>query len=43
MKFRVYLRALELEDYLITYEWRKDEEIQNMVGGPKFFISKEKA
>ena len=42
MKFRVYLRALELEDYLITYEWRKDEEIQNMVGGPKFFISKEK-
>ena len=42
MKFRVYLRALEPEDYLITYEWRKDEEIQNMVGGSKFFVSKEK-
>lgn len=42
MEFRVYLRALEPEDYLITSEWRKDEEIQNMVGGPKYFVSKEK-
>lgn len=42
MKFRVYLRALEPEDYLVTSEWRKDEEIQNMVGGPKYFVSKEK-
>lgn len=42
MDFRIYLRALEPDDYLITSEWRKDEEIQNMVGGPKFFVSKEK-
>lgn len=42
MNFRVYLRALEPEDYLITYEWRKDEEIQNLVGGHKYFVSKEK-
>ena len=42
MNFRVYLRALEPEDYLITYEWRKDEEIQNLVGGHKCFVSKEK-
>jgi RimJ/RimL family protein N-acetyltransferase len=42
MEFRVYLRALEPEDYLITSEWRKDPEIQNMVGGPKYFVSKEK-
>lgn len=42
MNFRVYLRALEPEDYLTTYEWRKDKEIQKMVGGPKFFVSKEK-
>lgn len=40
--FRVYLRALEPEDYLVTSEWRKDEEIQNMVGGTKYFVSKEK-
>lgn len=42
MEFRIYLRALEPEDYLITTEWRNDEEIQNMVGGPKYFVSKEK-
>lgn len=42
MELRVYLRALEPEDYFITSEWRKDEEIQNMVGGPKYFVSKEK-
>lgn len=42
MDFRVYLRALEPEDYLITSQWRKDEEIQNLVGGPKYFVSKEK-
>lgn len=39
---RVYLRALEPEDYLITHSWRNDEDIQNMVGGPKYFVSLEK-
>lgn len=39
---RVYLRALELDDYLITFKWRSDEEIQNMVGGPKYYVSSEK-
>jgi RimJ/RimL family protein N-acetyltransferase len=42
MNFRVYLRALEPEDYLVTSEWRKDDEISHMVGGPKYFVSKEK-
>ena len=42
MDFRIYLRALEPDDYLITSEWRNDEEIQNMVGGPKYFVSKER-
>lgn len=42
MEFRVYLRALEPEDFLVTSEWRKDEEIQNMIGGPKYFVAKEK-
>lgn len=39
---RVYLRALEPDDYLVTIKWRSDEHIQNMVGGPKYFISSEK-
>ena len=42
MNFRVYLRALEPDDYKVTANWRKDEEIQNMVGGPKYFVSSEK-
>lgn len=42
MKFRVYLRALEPDDYLISIKWRQDEEIQNMVGGLKYFVSSEK-
>lgn len=39
---RIYLRALELEDYQVTINWRNDEDIQNMVGGPKYFVSVEK-
>ena len=39
---RIYLRALEPDDYLVTIKWRSDEDIQNMVGGPKYFISSEK-
>ena len=42
MKNRIYLRALEPEDYLISVKWRNDEEIQNMVGGPKYFVSSER-
>ena len=39
---RVYLRALEPEDYLKTYEWRQDDDIENSLGGNRFFISKER-
>lgn len=39
---RIYLRALELDDYKVTYLWRNDEEITKMVGGPKYFVSIEK-
>lgn len=42
MNNRIYLRALEPDDYKVTVEWRHDEEIENMVGGPKYFISSEK-
>lgn len=38
-KFRVYLRALEPEDYKISINWRKDDQIWDMVGGPKYFVS----
>ena len=42
MNNRIYLRALEPDDYKVTVEWRKDEDIENMVGGPKYFVSSEK-
>lgn len=35
------MRALEHEDYLTLYQWRNDSEIQDMVGGNKYFISSE--
>lgn len=36
---RLYLRALELEDYKISIRWRKDEDIWDMLGGTKYFVS----
>lgn len=39
-KFRVYLRALEPDDYKKSINWRKDDEIWSMVVGPKYFVSK---
>ncbi len=38
-KFRVYLRALEQEDYKISIKWRKNDQIWDMVVGPKYFVS----
>lgn len=38
-QFRVYLRALEPEDYKISVRWRKDDEIWRTVVGPKHFVS----
>jgi len=40
-KFRVYLRALEIEDYKITFEWRKDLEIQYGFNDKRVFVSSE--
>lgn len=37
--FRVYLRALELDDYKRSIHWRKNDEIWSMVAGPKHFVS----
>jgi len=39
--YRVYLRALEPDDYKTTIKWRHDDEIWSMVGGPKYFVSSE--
>ncbi|MHA1285664.1 MAG: GNAT family N-acetyltransferase [Promethearchaeota archaeon] len=39
--FRVYLRALEPDDYKVTIKWRNDDEIWSMVGGPKYYVSSE--
>lgn len=39
MNKRVYLRALEPEDYKVSIKWRKDDEIWDMLGGTKYFVS----
>ena len=42
MKPRIYLRALEPEDYEVSVKWRNDPEIRAMVGGHSYFVSSEK-
>lgn len=37
----VYLRALELDDFRTTINWRKDDEIWQGVLGEKYFVSSE--
>ena len=37
--FRVYLRALEPNDYKTSINWRNDDEIWEMVVGPKYYVS----
>lgn len=39
MSKRVYLRALEPNDYKVSIKWRKDDEIWDMLGGTKYFVS----
>ena len=39
MEGRVYLRALDPEDYKTPIKWRKDDQIWNMLGGTKYFVS----
>lgn len=39
MDRRVYLRALEINDYKISINWRKDNSIWEMLGGSKYFVS----
>ena len=39
MEEKIYLRALEVEDYKTSIQWRQNEHIWDMVGGPKYFVS----
>lgn len=37
--YKVYLRALEEEDYKYSVKWRADEEIWSMVIGRRYYVS----
>ena len=39
MSKRIYLRALEPDDYKISIKWRRDDGIWDMLGGTKYFVS----
>lgn len=39
MEYRVYLRALELEDYKTSIKWRQNELIWQQLGGVKYYVS----
>lgn len=40
-RYRTYLRALELDDYKTTIEWRKNDKMWEMVGAMKHYVSSE--
>ncbi|EFN90706.1 GNAT family protein [Prevotella amnii] len=41
MKNRIYLRALEEDDYITSVSWRNDNSITSLLGGGKYFVSKQ--
>ncbi|MGS0534558.1 hypothetical protein [Pseudoalteromonas sp. SaAl2] len=38
---KVFLRAIELDDYKTSLAWRQDPEIWGMVVGRRYFVSEE--
>ena len=40
-EFEIYLRAIEPEDYLVSYRWRNDHDLLKGVCGLPRFVSKE--
>lgn len=38
---KVYLRALETDDYKTSIQWRKDPEIWSMLVGRRYFVSEQ--
>lgn len=41
MSKRVYLRALEPEDYKTSVNWRNDDSVSSQLGGGKYYVSNE--
>lgn len=39
---RIFLRALEPEDYDVIHKWRQQEDVNEMIGGNKYYSSKER-
>ena len=39
---RIFLRALEPEDFKLTHSWRVDNEIADLIGGNRYYVSKER-
>ncbi len=39
METRIYLRALELNDYKISTTWRKDKALWTKLGGTHYYVS----
>lgn len=39
--YRIYLRALEMNDYRKSINWRRDDEIWDMLVGPKYYVSED--
>jgi len=35
----VYLRALDVDDYVLVNKWRNDDEIQSLTGGNRYYVS----
>lgn len=42
MKSRIYIRAFELEDYLLINKWRSNINVTKYLVGNVFFVSKER-
>ncbi|NCC31389.1 MAG: N-acetyltransferase [Chloroflexia bacterium] len=40
-EFRVYFRALELDDYKTSVQWRRDDAMWESVVGRRYFVSEE--
>lgn len=41
MDKRIYLRALEPDDYKTSVRWRNDDSVTSLLGGGKYFVSNE--
>lgn len=41
MDKRIYLRALEPDDYKVSVHWRNDDSVTSLLGGGKYFVSNE--